>query len=399
MPSEQAAHWLAHFRALDAFLITHQALWRPRPFMALHLPWETEYPDVSAWLRARSLDQADELLNESAPEQLLHWQRQAEALCQLPALAKKTLSPITNSRLNQGVPGRKWQQIEAFAQHLVFDATSTHWLDWCSGKGHLGRYLAQQGQALTCLEYDAELVSAGSVLSQRHAPHAQHHLQDVLANDVARHLTTNSTPVALHACGDLHVRLLQQAQQANCTQLAIAPCCYNRISTDAYQPISAEVQRSALQLSRDDLSLPLSETVTAGQREQRLRNQSMAWRLAFDLIQRQLRQSDDYWPTPSLSSTWLKRPFAEYIQHLAQYKGLDLPSNLDYLDWEQRGWQRLTHVRQLETVRHLFRRPLELWLVLDRVLYLCEANYQVQLGEFCPHELTPRNLLIVAQQR
>lgn len=398
MPSEHSADWLAHFRALDSFLITHQALWRPRPFMALQLPWERDYPEVSQWLRARTLNQVDDPLNEDAPAPLLSWQQQAQALCRLPELTTQPLSKVS-SRLSQGVPGRKWEQIEAFAQHLVFDQQPTHWLDWCSGKGHLGRYLAQQGQALTCLEYDPALVNAGKVLSQRHAPQAQHHVQDVMAPDAIRHLTAHTTPVALHACGDLHVRLLRQVQQASCLQLAMAPCCYNRISTDHYQPLSVAANNSALQLSRDDLSLPLSETVTAGLREQRLRDQSMAWRLAFDLLQRDIRKSNEYWPTPSLSSTWLKQPFAEYIEHLAQYKELSLPSNLNYPAWEQRGWLRLNHVRQLETVRHLFRRPLELWLLLDRVLYLCEAGYQVQLGEFCPHELTPRNLLIVAQKR
>ena len=53
-------------------------------------------------------------------------------------------------------------------------------------------------------------------------------------------------------------------------------------------------------------------------------------------------------------------------------------------------------VRNLELVRALFRRPLELWLLLDRCLYLVEQGYSVRLGEFCPTFLSPRNLLILA---
>jgi hypothetical protein len=56
--------------------------------------------------------------------------------------------------LNVDVPGRKWQQIEAFASSLSFAAQPTHWLDWCSGKGHLGRRLLGSGNQLTCVEYD-----------------------------------------------------------------------------------------------------------------------------------------------------------------------------------------------------------------------------------------------------
>jgi hypothetical protein len=49
-------------------------------------------------------------------------------------------------------------------------------------------------------------------------------------------------------------------------------------------------------------------------------------------------------------------------------------------------------------VRGLFRRPLELWLVLDRALYLEENGYAVQVGEFCDSQLTPRNLMVLAQR-
>lgn len=103
--------------------------------------------------------------------------------------------------------------------------------------------------------------------------------------------------MALHACGDLHVRLIQLASARGCTQLAIAPCCYNRTQGPLYQPLSSAAQASALQLSLDDLGLPLSETVTAGARVRRQRDLSMARRLGFDLLQRQQRGIDAYLPT------------------------------------------------------------------------------------------------------
>ena len=54
-------------------------------------------------------------------------------------------------------------------------------------------------------------------------------------------------------------------------------------------------------------------------------------------------------------------------------------------------------VTALDLVRHQFRRLLELWLVLDRALYLAEQGYRVEVGEFCSRELSPRNLLIDAR--
>jgi hypothetical protein len=55
-------------------------------------------------------------------------------------------------------------------------------------------------------------------------------------------------------------------------------------------------------------------------------------------------------------------------------------------------------VRRFELVRHAFRRPLELWLVLDIALGLEERGFEVQIGRFCARTLTPRNLLVVAER-
>ena len=392
---------LARFTALDAFLTKHQALWKPRPFTHLRLPWEASYPELSAWLRGRSLDDAENAHNQpallEAPEpfaSLAALSLELSAVAELPPHALEA----AGHRLKVDVPGRKWQQIEAFACRLSFAAPSTHWLDWCSGKGHLGRRLLRPGQLLTCLEYDPALVLSGQALSQRHQLHALHVEQDVLAPDAASMLNADHTPVALHACGDLHVRLIQLASAAGCKQMAIAPCCYNRISLAAYQPVSSVALRSDLQLSLDDLSLPMSETVTAGARVRRQRDTSMARRLAFDLLQRQLRGVDEYLPTPSLPSAWLDRSFADYCHHLAALKELSTVGPQDWSAIEAAGWQRLAEVRNLELLRGLFRRPLELWLNLDRALFLADQGYTVRLGTFCETPLTPRNLLLLAER-
>ncbi|WP_085639403.1 MULTISPECIES: methyltransferase [unclassified Pseudomonas] len=393
---------LARFTALDAFLTAHQALWKPRPFTHLHLPWETSHPELATWLRGRSLDDAENAHNHpadllNAPEpfaSLAALSLELSAVGELPGHALEA----AGHRLNVDVPGRKWQQIEAFASRLSFASRPVHWLDWCAGKGHLGRRLLGAEQQLTCVEFDPLLVASGQALSQRHHLHALHVEQDVLAADAATVLDARHTPVALHACGDLHVRLMQLASAAGCKNMAIAPCCYNRIRLTEYQALSSPGLRSVLQLSLEDLALPMSETVTAGARVRRQRDTSMARRLGFDLWQRQLRGVDEYLPTPSLPSAWLDKPFADYCRDLAALKELSTSGEPDWPALEAAGWQRLAEVRNLELLRGLFRRPLELWLNLDRALFLGEQGYAVRLGTFCDTPLTPRNFLLLAER-
>ncbi|MFR0692329.1 methyltransferase [Enterobacterales bacterium AE_CKDN230030158-1A_HGKHYDSX7] len=392
---------LQRFLALDGFLLDHQALWRPKPFTERTLPWENAHPELAEWLRNRSLEDADAVHNApeqlDAPEPFPALAATAARLSAVGELPAKSLGKLPNL-LTVDVPGRKWQQIEAFASRLDFTRAPQHWLDWCAGKGHLGRLLARDGAPLLSLEFDSALVEDGQRLSDRLHLHARHQQQDVLAPDAGQHLLGEHTAVALHACGDLHVRLLQLASERGCRQLAIAPCCYNRIGGERYQALSSAAKNSSLSLSRDDLRLPLAETVTAGARVRRQRDCSMARRLAFDLLQREIRGHDDYLPTPSVPPAWLDKPFADYCRNLAALKGLQLPAAVDWPQQEARGWQRLAQVRNLELVRGLFRRPLELWLLLDRALFLDEQGYHATLGAFCATRMTPRNLLLLAER-
>lgn len=401
VPILQTTDLRAGFEALNRFLLDHQTLWRPKPFTHRQLPWEAQHPKLADWLRNRTLADAERAHNHPehlhAPAPFAGIAAQSAELSAVGPLPAMELRPVS-SRMAVDVPGRKWQQIEAFASALDFRKTPEHWLDWCSGKGHLGRRLAQNGQALTCLEHDPKLIEAGHQLSTRLNIVAEHITQDVMAADAASRLHAGHTPVALHACGDLHVRLMQLASDANCQHIAIAPCCYNRIAADAYQALSAEGQASALQLSIEDLGLPLSETVTAGARVRRQRDTSMARRLAFDLLQRELSGVDQYLPTPSLPVAWLEKPFAEYIRDLAALKGISLTGERNWSALEGAGWQRLAEVRNLELARNLFRRPLELWLLLDRALYLKARGYDVRIGTFCDSQTTPRNLMILAER-
>lgn len=395
------------FLALDALLLAQQKVWRDRPFTQLKLAWEADYPELATWLRGRSLSAAEACHGDpyqlAAPQPFPGWARQAKQLVSLGRYPQALLQQRPE-RMHSGIPGRKWQQIERFSSALHAGAEQSFalarkWLDWCAGKGHLGRYLAWPDANLACLEFNADLIASGQAISETYLPHAQHHLCDVMTSASVAPLQRSDAVVALHACGDLHTHLVQQVSALQVPALALAPCCYNRMQTDVYQPLSALGKASALQLSGDDLGLPLTATVTASARERRLRDQSMAWRLAFDSLQRELRGTDEYLPTPSLPSRWFQKTFAQWCIELAALKELPAVPEQNWQALEALGWRRLAEVRNLELVRGLFRRPLELWLVLDQALFLQEHDYAVELGEFCPVALTPRNLLLRAFRR
>jgi hypothetical protein len=74
-----------------------------------------------------------------------------------------------------------------------------------------------------------------------------------------------------------------------------------------------------------------------------------------------------------------------------------LPEAPDWPGWEAQGWNRRREVARLDLARLVFRRPLEIWLALDRALFLARHGYRVRLAEFCERSVTPRNILISAR--
>lgn len=394
------------FQQLDAWLARYQSVWRASPFTQHQLPWEQDWPELAVWLRSRSLAQAEQahtqLASLNAPAPFAELLSDSQALSAVPDWYGAAPTQVWPELLERHIPGRKWQQISLFAQAYQQRCRQPagHWLDWCAGKGHLGRLLAWQGgQSLTCLERDPALNRQGQSLS--HALHltAGHIDCDVMTVQAWQHLRAEHSLLALHACGQLHMTLLEQAVKAGCAQIALSPCCYNRIEGERYHPLSRHARQARLQLSKADLGLPLQTTYTAGQRRRRLRDQSMAWRLAFDLWQREVRGQDAYLPTPSRPESALRHGIAAFCNDLAAYHGLAPAPAAEWARQEPRGWQRLAEVRNLELVNGLFGRPLEVWLMLDRALYLQEVGYRVQLGLFAPAHLTPRNFLLLAEEK
>lgn len=97
-----------------------------------------------------------------------------------------------------------------------------------------------------------------------------------------------------------------------------------------------------------------------------------------------------------MPASWLDKSYADYCKELARLKGLSTGEQ-PWETLEAHGWHRLAEVRNLELLRGLFRRPLEVWLVLDRALFLQEQGYAIEVGTFCEPSLTPRNLMLLAE--
>lgn len=431
----------AHFIQLDKLLEQSRALWQVRAFEAKALPWEARFPRLATTLwslddamldtldaeQSALVDALSPVLTQDLAALGYDWDLSlltlsfAElSLCSDitsdigPDIGSDDIETATSPRIDltelahfsAHIKGRKWEQITAFVQHLPDAGLPV--LEWCAGKGHLGRLIAKaRGVDVLSLEWQAMLCEEGQAFADKWQLSQRFICADAFAiEDNAHENTAHQTnpfcaqqqAVALHACGDLHVRLLKLAAAAGTQALAISPCCYHLIQANQYQGLSTLAKDSALCLSRHDLQLPLQQSVIANPKQQALRHQEIAWRLGFDALQRSSRGIDAYLPLPAIKQSQLSGEFTEFCQWAASQKAVTLAADCDFDAWLEIGKQRQRLTRRIDLAAHLFRRALELWLILDRCCFLQESGYRVSLREFCATSVTPRNALILAQK-
>ncbi|MGP4845064.1 methyltransferase [Marinobacter sp. 1Y8] len=395
--SRHGQHWLA----LNGWLREHHELWQYVPFATPEPPWCKTYSALAR--RLETFDSATCDFYEQHPDQLTDLlSAELPALAERPSLVRLPDLSGTDLALAESravdMPGRKRLQAGLLAGAIQ---PLTHKvLDWCCGKGHLARTLAPSApEGVAGLEWASSLVQQGNALARRYGDAVTLSEQDVLAPSLQ--MPADIHAVALHACGDLHKRLLMEGVRQRLPRISFSPCCYHLTRDTRHTPLSDFVssQPDRLALSTRESRLAVQETVTAPAREIVQRECLRSWRLGFDGLQRSLRQCDGYLPVPSAPTHLNQGDFAGFCHWAAQAKGLSLPADVDYRKWQAYGEQRLMQVRQHELLQHVFRRPLELWLVLDYVLLLQEQGYQVRWGTFCERGMTPRNLLIDANDR
>jgi hypothetical protein len=402
-----AAPFAARLAEVASGLVATRDLWHPRPFAEREVAWASIAPEVAVWLDARP-DEEFDLTRfgpadlSAAPPALRAWRATADALGHLPDLPRRPFA--LQARAARGIGGHKRAQIEAFvgcvlAGEPAVSARETHVLDWCAGKGHLGRSLAAAlQQPLTAVEWDAALCETGRSLAREAGVDAAFHTLDARSPEAAAMVGIGAAAVSLHACGDLHGALLRAATANDVSRLAVAPCCYNRTPPGTPVLLSAAAHAAGLGLDEDDLDLVHRLPTSGGAAERQRVRRTLAWRLGVDLWHRDVSGVDAYRRMPSFPGEWLALDFAAFAVRFAALGGLEHIPGREIGAYEAAGHARLRDVLRREAVRLPFARALEVYLLLDRAAFLEAAGFEVRLGAFCTVAETPRNGLLLARR-
>lgn len=391
----------SRFKILDSFLLEHQVYWRSEPFhlcQTQQQPWVDVNRPLVDWLDSLNIENI-QILKEQPQvlvEQLIRFLPELEEANQSIQFTTTALKGLTLPRgTADGIPGRKLQQIVSMGEASLEHHHGKEWLEWCSGKGFLGRILSQQSkQKVTSFEWQQSLCESGQKIADAQRLEMTFVQGDAFSESADEVFNSNQHAVALHACGDLHVELVKKSVSHGLPAVTISPCCYHLIRDENYQPMSSVAKASALTLRKSDLRIPLQETVTGGERVKRHRQLEMSYRLGFSQLLKVELDIDEYIPVPSIKKSELSEGFESFCQWASEVKEITLGSDMDFEFYFAQGEKLFWEMEKLSLVQQVFRRPLEIWLALDRALYLQEQGYEASIEEFCERSVTPRNLLI-----
>ncbi len=396
---------LSIFTKINTILTANQRYWRFEPFHSTPESASVQLaqaPELQRWLMSLT-SQEIEFYKQNNSLLVSEVGRYIPDVLELNSLSQLPKNNATKLALPRGtevgIPGRKLNQIVAMSQASLDDHQGTEWLEWCSGKGYLGRILTvSSSQPVTSFEWQQSLCESGQAEADKQALAMTFVQGDALAEDALQIMNNHQHGVALHACGDLHVNLIRKGCNLGLPALTIAPCCYHLIQDEYYQALSDVAKNSELKLTKAELRIPLQATVTGGERVKRHRLLEMSCRLGLDSFLRSEKNHTHYTPLPSIKKSELSFGFEHFCLWAASKKNIDI-EGMDFNHWYLFGQDRFVEMERMSLIQQVFQRPLEVWLVLDRAVFLEQNGYHVRLSEFCDSRDTPRNILIQANRK
>ena len=167
------------FEQLSTVLQHYRQYWQLLPFSCVSLPWPNEA--LQQCLLALDEQQIKQLELSSTLQQQ-YFSAFFPELFTLPDVATLPDSKVVAALpfwLENGIGGRKLQQIDALCRQ--WPGSGLPVLEWCAGKGHLGRILAHRfAVPVTSVEWQQKLCADGTELAKKYNVAQQFVCADVL---------------------------------------------------------------------------------------------------------------------------------------------------------------------------------------------------------------------------
>ncbi len=397
------------YQELSQFLLSYQDIWKneimllyPKPLDFYPRDWvDALYPYLdsqSLWELTHHINQ--ERLQSSS---LKDYFKTIQLLSDLP---KSNYPPFEPPKSSWDFMTVKKQHEISYLYPYIEELRQNHTIDQIvdigGGQGHFAQFVAFHQKVKTLsLDLDAPLQMAGDKRQlkkwgDRVISFATHELR---YPDPAftKYLNPTTLTTGLHTCGSLACAQIMGSQEAKSSIFNLG-CCYHRLEPE-FTNLSLEAKKNPLPFNRFALTLASGPYQKVSLHDVNLRTHVKKFRYTLHILlfeefglteQVTLGNCDEelYYGDFSLYAR------EQFKRIKLDYKGRD--ESLNAFQQDSKRLKLVDHMISTGLVRDSLSRPLEVAILIDRVLWLEERGYKAELIEVFDPKQSPRNIVLIA---
>lgn len=295
---------------------------------------------------------------------------------------------------------KKRHEIQTLKSLIDSDSQSDYLIDIGGGAGHLSCALLYQNKKESlCLDLNSDLKTSGERKVKRWLPQIEKQIIfSTAVFDDSTNLPHNFSPnettlIGLHSCGSLSTSIIKRAVQDSYKGLYNFGCCYHKL-IDEYN-ISMLAKEFGVKLTNNALHLAGRSGTIVSEQDLKTRFKVKRFRYSLHYF------LNDHFKTPfrSIGNATKEDYNGEFTQYARKYdKNCELAAISDEtLQNFYRSESVQLKVKRnfiADIIRLKLGRLIELYILLDRALFIQENGKLPELVECFNKKLSPRNILL-----
>ncbi len=290
---------------------------------------------------------------------------------------------------------------ELYQKHKISEV-----LDIGGGVGFLAQTLNNQYQHhVTSIDMNSQFQQTGIERHNKNSkwPHKVRFKNLKVENrgEIVEILKQNVMPVGLHTCGKLALDIIRLGAEKRVPAMVNFGCCYHTLDkTSDLQNISKFARdHDPIFMNKFALTLSCRAHRKMEDKDFDLKQKVKYYRYAIHILLHDLYDIKELVTLGNSNPKLYDESFGHYVFEQLKRISIQTKHSIQELNaWYSDPELQLMIERMLAAglIRNALGRVMELYLLLDRAIYLEEQGYTVRVQEFFNEEISPRNIGITA---
>lgn len=336
-----------------------------------------------------------------------HFIERIQKLSFVPQAEDATEIPLEDWAFS-GVKFKKRHEIQKITPVIkkIYQQTHFHHInDIGGGVGHLARILAHYHSIPTySIDQNSEFQEIGKKRLTRFRKKASAaevtFINTKFGEDTNSILSKDSFTLGLHTCGNLAVKVIEENIKHKTLGLLNFGCCYYKMENENDFPISNFYKENKFQkINPYGLSLATRSHAETDFSNYIKKEKVKYYRYGFHLFMMKHFNRNDLIDVGECPINTYDKPFTNYMLLKLSEQKIAHDFSPEYIEtfFSSKEIKRELRVMFLcNIIRWQLGRALEVFLLIDRCLYLEENGYRVRLEQHFKESLSPRNIGILA---